>query len=78
MFFKWIFKSERRNVFADEINKIALSSNDHKRIQSIDLVKTYAYGTKKDLICKKEEIQCNSRIKHYKRWLTMMMLQKKT
>ena len=30
------FKSKKRNVFTEEINKIALSSNDDKRIQSID------------------------------------------
>ena len=31
------FKSERRNVFAEEINKIVLNSNDNKRMQSIAL-----------------------------------------
>ena len=30
------FKSERHNAFTEEINKITLSSNDDKRIQSID------------------------------------------
>ena len=29
------FKSERRNVFTEEINKIVLSSNNDKRIQLI-------------------------------------------
>ena len=31
-----MFKSERHNVFTEEIYKLALSSNDDKRIQSID------------------------------------------
>ena len=31
---------------------IDLSSNGDKRIPSIDLVKSYAYGTRKDLVCK--------------------------
>ena len=31
------FKNEKRNVFTEEINKIALSSNDYKRMQSIDI-----------------------------------------
>ena len=31
------FKSERHNAFIEEINKIALSSNDDKRMQSINL-----------------------------------------
>ena len=33
-----IFKSERVNVFTEEINKVALSSNDDKRVQSIDSI----------------------------------------
>ena len=41
------FKSERHNVFTEEINKIALSSNNDKRMQSIDSIETYAYGTSK-------------------------------
>ena len=46
-------KSERHNVFTAEIKKTALSSNDDKIIQSIDSIETYAYGTSRDLICKK-------------------------
>ena len=38
------FKSERHNVFTEEINKVALSSNDDKIMQSIDLIETYALG----------------------------------
>ena len=57
------FKSERHIVFTEEINKIALSSNDDKRMQSIDSVETYAYGTSKDLVSEKEEIKCNNIIK---------------
>ena len=41
------FKSDRHNVFTEEILKIYLSSNDVKRIQSIDSIKTYVYRTKK-------------------------------
>ena len=50
------FKSESHNVFTEEIKKITLSSNDDKRIQSIDLIETYAYGTNNDLISKKKEV----------------------
>ena len=60
------FKSEKHNVFTEEINKIAFSSNDDKRMQSINLIETYGYGTSKDLVCKKEEIKCNNIIKQYK------------
>ena len=57
------FKIERHNVFTEEINKIALSSNDDKRMPSIDLIETYAYGTSKDLVNEKEEIKCNNIVK---------------
>ena len=48
------FKSERQNVFTEEINTISLISNDDKRMQSIDTIETYAYGMSKDIICKKK------------------------
>ena len=50
-------------MFLLKINKIALSSNDDKRIQSIDSVETYAYGTSKYLVCKKQEIKRNNSTK---------------
>ena len=55
-----ICRSEKHNVFKEEINKIAFSSNDDKRIQPIDLIGTYALGTSKDLVCTKEEFKCNN------------------
>ena len=61
------FKSERHNIFTEEINKIALSSNDHKRMQSIDSIETYAYRTSKLLVREKEEIKCSNIIKQYKK-----------
>ena len=47
------FKSEWYNGFTEEINKLALSSNVGKIMQSIGLIETYAYGTSKDLVTKK-------------------------
>ena len=44
---------------------MALSANDGKIIQSIDSIDKYAYGTRKDLVCKKEETKCNNIIKQY-------------
>ena len=32
-------------------------------IDSIDSIETYAYGTSKDLVCKKEKTKCNNIIK---------------
>ena len=59
-------KSRKHNVFTEEINKIALSSNDNKRIQSIDSIETYASETSKDVVIEKEVIKCNNIMKRYK------------
>ena len=40
------FNSEAHNVYTEKINKIALSSNDDKRLQTHDRIKTYPYGYK--------------------------------
>ena len=48
------------------INKIALSSNDNERMESIDSKETNAYGMSKDLICKKEKIRHNNIMKQCK------------
>ena len=61
------FKSERHNAFTEEIHKIALSSNDDKRIQSIYLIETFAYEMSKDLVSEKEETKCNNIVKRYKK-----------
>ena len=47
-------------------------------MQSIDLIETCAYGMRKDLISERGEITCNNTIKWYKKWLTLMMLRKKS
>ena len=39
------FKSDHHRVYTEEVNKIALSSNDDKKIQTFDKVTTYPYGT---------------------------------
>ena len=38
--------NKRHNVFTEEANKIALYSNDDKRIQSTDSIETHAYEKK--------------------------------
>ena len=40
------FKSELRDVYTEEVNKIALSSNDDKRLQTFDRITSYPYGYK--------------------------------
>ena len=39
------FKNEALNVHTKEVNKIALSSNDDKRLQTYDRITSYPYGT---------------------------------
>ena len=39
------FKSYYHDVYTEEVNKIALSSNDDKRLQTSNRIKTYPYGT---------------------------------
>ena len=48
------FKNERHNVYTEEINKIALSSNDHKRLQTFVIITSYPYGTSAGKVCKTE------------------------
>ena len=48
------FKSERHDVYTEEINKITLSSNDHKRLQTFGRITSHPYGTSAGKICKTE------------------------
>ena len=47
-------KSDHHKVYTEEINKIALSSNDDKRLQTSDRIKTYPYGTNAFKVCESE------------------------
>ena len=48
------FKSDYQNVYTEQINKIALSSNDDKRLQTFDKIVTYPYGTNTFKVCESE------------------------
>ena len=48
------FKSEAHNMYTEEINKTALSSNDDKRYQNFYGICTYPYGTGAFIVCKSE------------------------
>ena len=57
-----IFKSDHHNVYTEEVNKIALSSNDNKRLQTFDRGTTYPYGANIFKVCESEmlsRIHCN-------------------
>ena len=48
------FKSEKHDVYTEEVNKIALSSNDDKRLQTFDRITSYPYGASAGKVCKTE------------------------
>ena len=48
------FKSDYHDVYTEEINKIALSNDDDKRLQTFDKITTYPYGTNAFKVCECE------------------------
>ena len=52
-----IFKSYNHDVYTEEVNKIALSSNDDKRLQIFDKITTYLYETNVFKVCENEMLE---------------------
>ena len=48
------FKSDHHKVYTEEVNKIALSSNDDERLQAYDKITIYPYGTNTFMVCENE------------------------
>ena len=48
------FKSDHHKVYTEEVNKIALSSDDDKRLQTFNRFTTYPYGTPAVKVCENE------------------------
>ena len=65
------FKNDYHNVYTEQINKIAISSNDDKSLQTFDKITTYPYRTNAFKACKSEMLS------KYK-WLILMIIQMKT
>ena len=63
------FRSDHHRVYTEEVNKVALSSNDDKRLKTYDKVTTYPYGTNAFMLCenemllKKNKVVCDQ-VKH--------------
>ena len=64
-------KIDYHNVYTEEINKIALSSYDDKRLQIFDKMTTYPYETNASKVCGREILR------KYK-LLILMTMQMKT
>ena len=50
------FKSDHHRVYTEDVNKIALSSDDDKRLQTFNRVTTYPYGTPVLKMCESEMV----------------------
>ena len=48
------FKSDYHDVYTKQINKIALGSNDDKRLQTFDKITTYPYRANAFKVCENE------------------------
>ena len=85
------FKSYNHDAYTEEVNKIALSSNDDKRLQTFDRITTYPYGTNAFKVCESEMMKsyynhnkdlkvyieqvCNDMIKY--KWSILMIMRMK-
>ena len=49
-----VFRNDHHKVYTVETNKIALSSNDNKRLQTLDRTATYPHGTNLFKVCESE------------------------
>ena len=45
------------NIYTEEVNKIAISSNDDKRLQIFDRSTSYPYDASVGILCKTELIK---------------------
>ena len=61
------FKSDHHNIYTEQISKIALSSNNDKRLQTFDKIASYPYGTNVSKVCESEMLS------KYKRLILMIM-----
>ena len=54
------FRSDHHEVYTEEVNKIALSSNNDKRVQTFDEVTIYPYVTNAFMVCENEMLSKNT------------------
>ena len=62
------FKREAHYVYNEEVNKIALSSNGDKRLQTFDRIRTYPCGPNAFKVCESEMLS------KYKRLILIIIL----
>ena len=57
------FKSYNHDFYTEEVNEIAVSSNDDKRLQTLDRITTYPYRTNAFKVCESEMLLKNVKVK---------------
>ena len=72
------FKSYNHNVYTEEVNKIALSSNDDKRLQTFDRITTYPYGTNAFKVCESEMLMVKDLFFEKLQWNSITTINIKT
>ena len=69
------FKSDCHNIYAEQINKIALSGNDDKRLQTFDRITIFPHGTNAFKMCESEMmIVKNLFVENYENFLFYVKL----
>ena len=75
------FKNGRHDVYTEEVNKIALSRNDDKRLQTFDRITSYPHGKSAGKVCKTaikqskykminfDDYTNENKIEHNSKWL---------
>ena len=51
------FKSDDDNVYTEQVNNIALSSNDDKSLETFDKITAYPYRTNAFKVCESEMLR---------------------
>ena len=57
------FKSDLYTIYTEDVNKIAISSNDDKRLQRFNKITTYPYGTNAFKVCQIKQIASEKYLK---------------
>ena len=49
-------KSDQHEIYTEEVNKIALSGDDDKGLQTFGWIETYLHGTNPFIVCESERL----------------------
>ena len=72
------FKSYNHNVYTEDINKIALKSNDDERLQKFDRITTYPYEANDSKVCESERLTVKNLFFEKLQWYSVTTINIKT